>query len=274
MSRERELKEIAGDLRRYYEFQKEMGVKRVFRERKEEAAGDRRETEYPRREETVTPKRTVAREDRGAAQNEEIISVPEQMGMFDSSSKIMPLEEIRKELMERMSSRLFEGSKQIVFGEGNPKARLVFVGEAPGRDEDIQGRPFVGRAGQLLNKIIEAMGLKREDVYISNIVKSRPPDNRTPTPDEMAEWEPFLFQELRSINPDVVVCLGNTASQSILKTKASLGSMRGKFHRYGKFKVMVTYHPAALLRNPNFKKPLWEDMQQVMKELGISRPGD
>lgn len=274
MSRERELKEIAGDLRRYYEFQKEMGVKRVFRERKEETAGDRREAEYPRREETVTPKRTVAREDRGAAQNEEIISVPEQMGMFDASSKIMPLEEIRKELMERMSSRLFEGSKQIVFGEGNPKARLVFVGEAPGRDEDIQGRPFVGRAGQLLNKIIEAMGLKREDVYISNIVKSRPPDNRTPTPDEMAEWEPFLFQELRSINPDVVVCLGNTASQSILKTKVSLGSMRGKFHRYGKFKVMVTYHPAALLRNPNFKKPLWEDMQQVMKELGISRPGD
>ena len=171
MSREREIKEIAGDLRRYYEFQKEMGVKRVFREMREETAGDRTERQYPGPEEAVTKKRTVAREDRGAAPNEEIISVPEQMGMFDSSTKIMPLGEIKKELMERMSSRLFEGSRQIVFGEGNPKARLVFVGEAPGRDEDIQGRPFVGRAGQLLNKIIEAMGLKREDVYISNIVK-------------------------------------------------------------------------------------------------------
>lgn len=274
MSRERELKEIAGDLRRYYEFQKDMGVKRVFREREEESAGDKIERKYPGWEETMTPKKTTAREDRGAAPKEDVINVPEQMGMFDSSTKIMPLEEIKKELLEKMSSRLFEGSRQIVFGEGNPKARLVFVGEAPGRDEDIQGRPFVGRAGQLLNKIIEAMGLKREDVYISNIVKSRPPDNRTPTPEEMAEWEPFLFQELRSINPEVVVCLGSTAAQSILKTKASLGSLRGKFHRYGKFKVMVTYHPAALLRNPNFKKPLWEDMQQVMKELGISRPGD
>lgn len=273
MSRERELKEIAGDLKRYYEFQKDMGVKRVFRESKE-TAGDRIETEYPGAEKTVTAKKTILKEDSVPMSNENVINVPEQMGMFDSSAKIMPLEEIRKELFERMSSRLFEGSKQIVFGEGNPKAKLVFVGEAPGRDEDLQGRPFVGRAGQLLNKIIEAMGLKREDVYISNIVKSRPPDNRTPTPEEMAEWEPFLFQELRSINPEVVVCLGNTASQSILKTKASLGSLRGKFHRYGKFKVMVTYHPAALLRNPNFKKPLWEDMQVVMKELGISRPGD
>ncbi len=273
MSRERELKEIAGDLKRYYEFQKDMGVKRVFRESKE-TAGGRIETEYPGAEETVTAKKTILKEDSVPMSNENVINVPEQMGMFDSSAKIMPLEEIKKELFARMSSRLFEGSKQIVFGEGNPKARLVFVGEAPGRDEDLQGRPFVGRAGQLLNKIIEAMGLKREDVYISNIVKSRPPDNRTPTPEEMAEWEPFLFQELRSINPEVVVCLGNTASQSILKTKASLGSLRGKFHRYGKFKVMVTYHPAALLRNPNFKKPLWEDMQQVMKELGISRPGD
>ncbi len=267
MSRESEIKQIIEDLKRHLEFQKSMGVARVpvIKEVKEDTPPKPPEREPGRAQETMTAKRT---------NKEDIIRVEEQVDMFGSASKKKTLEEIKKEIEKAMASKQYEGSTQIVFGEGNPKARLVFVGEAPGRDEDIQGRPFVGRAGQLLNKIIEAMGLKRSDVYISNIVKSRPPDNRTPTPEEMAAWEPYLFQELRTIEPEVVVCLGSTAAQSILKTKMSLGSLRGKFHRYGKLKIMVTYHPAALLRNPAYKKPLWEDMQVVMKELGISRPGD
>lgn len=267
MSRKSELKQIIDDLKNHLEFQKSMGVGRVSIQKTagKETPAKEPEKEPVRPQETMTAKKT---------NKEDLINVEEQIDMFGSASKKMTLEEIKKEIEKAMASKLYEGSTQIVFGEGNPKARLVFVGEAPGRDEDTQGRPFVGRAGQLLNKIIEAMGLKRSDVYISNIVKSRPPDNRTPTPEEMAAWEPYLFQELRTIEPDVVVCLGSTAAQSILKTKTSLGSLRGKFHSYGKIKIMVTYHPAALLRNPNFKKPLWEDMQVVMKELGISRPGD
>ena len=267
MSRESEIKQIIEDLKNHLEFQKSMGVERVSIQKtvREETPPKAPAKEPVKPEETMAAKKP---------HREDIIKVEEQIDMFGSASKKMTLEEIKNEIENAMASKQYEGSTQIVFGEGNPKARLVFVGEAPGRDEDIQGRPFVGRAGQLLNKIIEAMGLKRSDVYISNIVKSRPPDNRTPTPEEMAAWEPYLFQELRTIEPEVVVCLGSTAAQSILKTKMSLGSLRGKFHRYGKLKIMVTYHPAALLRNPAYKKPLWEDMQVVMKELGISRPGD
>ena len=166
------------------------------------------------------------------------------------------------------------GRTNIVFGEGNSKAELVFVGEGPGRDEDLQGRPFVGRAGQLLTKIISAMGLERSDVYICNVVKCRPPENRNPQPEETATCEQFLFKQLQSIEPDVIVCLGSIATKSILRARGSLSSLRSRFHTFGRSKVMVTYHPAALLRNPRLKKPLWEDMQLVMKELGILKQGD
>ena len=190
------------------------------------------------------------------------------------NSPVMSLPEIREELGDCRRCKLCEERNSIVFGEGNPDARLVFVGEGPGRDEDAQGRPFVGRAGQLLTKIIKAMKLEREDVYICNVVKCRPPGNRNPEPDEVASCEPFLAKQIRSINPEVVVCLGSVATGLLLKLKNfRMGQLRGTFHNYENSKLMVTYHPAALLRNPAFKKPVWEDMKLVMKELGIRLGG-
>ena len=185
-------------------------------------------------------------------------------------SSVQTLSEIREELGDCTRCRLCETRKNIVFGEGNPRARLVFVGEGPGRDEDSQGRPFVGRAGQLLTKIIQAMKLERKDVYICNVVKCRPPGNRNPEPDEVASCEPFLIKQIESINPEVIVSLGSVATGLMLKLKNfKMGQLRGTFHQYGNSKLMITYHPAALLRNPAFKKPVWEDMKLVMKELGI-----
>ena len=185
-------------------------------------------------------------------------------------SSVQTLSEIREELGDCRRCRLCETRKNIVFGEGNPRARLVFVGEGPGRDEDSQGRPFVGRAGQLLTKIIQAMKLERKDVYICNVVKCRPPGNRNPEPDEVASCEPFLIKQIESINPEVIVSLGSVATGLMLKLKNfKMGQLRGTFHQYGNSKLMITYHPAALLRNPAFKKPVWEDMKLVMKELGI-----
>jgi uracil-DNA glycosylase len=197
-----------------------------------------------------------------------------QLNLLSSMSKKMSLDEISDEIGECTRCRLHKGRTNIVFGEGNSHARLVFVGEGPGRDEDEQGKPFVGRAGKLLTKIIKAMGLQRTDVYICNVVKCRPPENRNPEADEMATCGQFLFKQLASINPEVIVCLGSIAANYLLNSKASLGSMRGKFHNYENTKLMVTYHPAALLRNPNFKKPLWEDMKLVLKELKLPVPGD
>ncbi len=189
-------------------------------------------------------------------------------------SSVQTLSEIREELGDCTRCRLCETRKNIVFGEGNPRARLVFVGEGPGRDEDIQGRPFVGRAGQLLTKIIQAMKLERKDVYICNVVKCRPPGNRNPEPDEVASCEPFLIKQIESINPEVIVSLGSVATGLMLKLKNfKMGQLRGTFHQYGNSKLMITYHPAALLRNPAFKKPVWEDMKLVMKELGIPIDG-
>ncbi len=189
-------------------------------------------------------------------------------------ASVQTLSEIREELGDCTRCRLCETRKNIVFGEGNPRARLVFVGEGPGRDEDIQGRPFVGRAGQLLTKIIQAMKLERKDVYICNVVKCRPPGNRNPEPDEVASCEPFLTKQIESINPEVIVSLGSVATGLMLKLKNfKMGQLRGTFHQYGNSKLMITYHPAALLRNPAFKKPVWEDMKLVMKELGIPVDG-
>ncbi len=155
--------------------------------------------------------------------------------------------------------------KKFVFGVGNPNADLVLVGEAPGADEDEQGEPFVGRAGQLLNKILEAIQFKREDVYICNILKCRPPNNRDPQPNEIEQCEPYLWKQLEIIKPKLILCLGRIAAQALLKTNSSLSQLRGKVHDYRGIKLMATYHPAALLRNPNWKKPAWEDVQQVRK---------
>jgi DNA polymerase len=156
---------------------------------------------------------------------------------------------------------------RLVFGEGNPGAELVFVGEAPGADEDAQGRPFVGRAGQLLTKIIAAMGLKREDVYICNILKCRPPGNRNPLPDEIAACEPFLIRQIEAIRPRVICALGSFAAHTLLKSEAPISVLRGRFHRYQGIPLMPTYHPAYLLRNPGAKKQVWEDVQAITKLL-------
>jgi uracil-DNA glycosylase family 4 len=155
------------------------------------------------------------------------------------------------------------GRHQIVFGVGNPNAELMFVGEAPGADEDMKGEPFVGRAGQLLTKIIEAMGLKRDDVYIANVIKCRPPGNRNPEPDEVETCEPFLFRQIDVIKPKVVVALGKFAAQGLLRTPDPISRLRGRIFDYRGAKLIPTFHPAYLLRNPSSKREVWEDMKLV-----------
>ncbi|MBI3491674.1 MAG: uracil-DNA glycosylase [Acidobacteria bacterium] len=159
------------------------------------------------------------------------------------------------------------GRRQIVFGVGNPDADLMFVGEAPGGDEDIQGIPFVGQAGQLLTKIIEAIGLKRDDVYIANVIKCRPPQNRNPEPDEVETCEPFLFQQIDVIKPRVIVALGKFAAQALLRTLDPISRLRGRVYDYRGAKLIPTFHPAYLLRNPSSKREVWEDMKLVRKLL-------
>jgi len=155
----------------------------------------------------------------------------------------------------------------IVFGEGSSTSDLVLVGEAPGRDEDMRGKPFVGRAGQLLTDIIKAMGLERKDVYICNILKCRPPKNRNPEPDEIAACEPFLIKQLDVIQPRVICAMGKFAAQTLLKTGTAISMLRGRFHSYHGIKLMPTYHPAYLLRNPGAKKHVWEDVQMIMEDF-------
>jgi uracil-DNA glycosylase family 4 len=163
--------------------------------------------------------------------------------------------------------RLHQGRTHVVFGVGNPQAELMFAGEAPGRDEDLQGEPFVGRAGQLLTRIIEAIGMKRQDVYIANVIKCRPPNNRNPEADEIAQCEPFLIRQIALVQPRLIVALGTFAAQTLLQTKLPISQLRGRFHTYQGVKLMPTFHPAFLLRNPERKRAVWEDMQMVQREL-------
>lgn len=183
------------------------------------------------------------------------------------------LEKILKDLDQCKRCKLHTTRNKLVFGDGNPAARLVFVGEAPGEQEDLQGRPFVGRAGKLLEKMIEAMGLKREEVYICNVVKSRPPENRNPEPDEIEACSPFLFRQLEVIQPEVIVALGKFAAQTLLKTETPISQLRGKFFDYRGFKLLPSFHPSYLLRNPSAKREAWEDLKTVAKELNIKIKG-
>ncbi|HUD72247.1 MAG TPA: uracil-DNA glycosylase [Dongiaceae bacterium] len=177
------------------------------------------------------------------------------------------LQALRDELGDCTRCRLSEKRTNVVFGVGSPGARLMFVGEGPGADEDAQGEPFVGRAGQLLTKIIEAMGLTRRDVYIANIVKCRPPENRVPLPDEVATCSPFLMRQIGIIRPRVIVCLGTPSAQTLLGTRETITRLRGAFREIAGIRVMPTFHPAYLLRNPAAKREVWEDMKQVMAVL-------
>jgi len=184
---------------------------------------------------------------------------------------IVSLDDVRARMGECTLCKLHKGRHTIVFGVGNPEARLMFVGEAPGEDEDLKGEPFVGKAGQLLTKMIEAMGLRREDVYICNTVKCRPPNNRNPEPDELAACEPFLKGQLASVKPEVIVTLGKFAAQALLREQMPITRLRGQWREYEGIPVMPTFHPAYLLRSPQEKTKVWEDLQSVMKKLSLER---
>ena len=185
------------------------------------------------------------------------------------------LEKIRKNLGECQRCKLGTTRNNLVFGVGNPQARLVFVGEGPGADEDIKGEPFVGEAGQVLNRIITAMGLQRDEIYICNVVKCRPPGNRDPEPDEISACSPFLLRQLQSVKPEVIVTLGKFASQTLLGTKEPISKLRGKFRDFHGIPLMPTFHPSYLLRNKGNAGPfwdVWDDMAQVLRLLKLPVP--
>ncbi len=183
------------------------------------------------------------------------------------------LEEIRRDLGECARCSLGSQRTNLVFGVGNPSARLVFIGEAPGREEDLKGEPFVGEAGQLLTKIIQAMGFSRDDVYICNVLKCRPPGNRNPHHEEIEQCAPFMLRQVRAIAPEAVVALGTFAAQTLLATKEPISRLRGRFHDYHGIPLMPTFHPAFLVRNPERKREVWDDMKKVMALMGKETPG-
>lgn len=190
--------------------------------------------------------------------------------LFDERIENDSLDRIRADIgPDCMRCKLHKGRTKIVFGVGNPKADLVFVGEGPGRDEDAQGEPFVGRAGKLLTQMIEAMGLRREEVYIANVVKCRPPENRLPEKDEIETCSPFLMRQLAVIQPKVICCLGSCSSQTLLQTTQGISRFRGEWFDFRGSKLIATYHPAYLLRNPAAKSEVWKDLQKVMAVLGL-----
>jgi uracil-DNA glycosylase family 4 len=184
------------------------------------------------------------------------------------------LEEFHKKIRDCQKCHLHKSRTNFVFGVGSSKAEIMFIGEAPGRDEDLQGEPFVGRAGQLLNKILEAIKFKREEVYIANILKCRPPENRDPLPEEIEQCEPYLIEQIKLIQPKLICALGRISAQALLKTSSPLNRLRGEFHDYQGIKFLVTYHPAALLRYPQFKKDTWEDVQLLRSEYYKMKKAD
>ena len=199
--------------------------------------------------------------------NTQAITLPAVMGDKPSALKL-----IREDIGDCTRCRLHTGRTNLVFGVGNVNADLMFVGEGPGADEDAQGEPFVGRAGQLLNNMISAMGIKREDVYIANVVKCRPPQNRTPEKDECDTCSPFLMRQIDIIQPKVIVALGAVAAKNLLAMNDSMANLRGRWYDFRNSKLLVTYHPAYLLRDPRQKKEAWKDLQMVMKYLGLKPP--
>lgn len=197
---------------------------------------------------------------------------PQVGGIVPAAEREAALRVIQEDIGECTRCELHKGRHKIVFGDGDPSARLMFVGEGPGADEDAQGLPFVGRAGQLLNNMIVAMGLKREEVYIANVVKCRPPGNRTPEPEEAHTCSPFLFRQIDVVRPEMLVALGATAATYLLGQRQPLAGLRGRVHSVRGSRLIVTYHPAYLLRDPRQKKEAWADLQIAMRELGLKLP--
>jgi DNA polymerase len=214
-----------------------------------------------------------SQEDRPIPPRKPIFAAPAIAAAVPAADRTAALQIIREELGDCTRCALHTGRNKLVFGDGSPNARLMFVGEGPGADEDAQGLPFVGKAGQLLNNMITAMGLKREEVYIANVVKCRPPGNRTPEPDEANTCTPFLFRQIDVVRPQVLVALGATAATYLLGQRQPLAGLRGRVHAYRGTQLIVTYHPAYLLRDPRQKKEAWADLQIAMKELGLTPPG-
>jgi len=258
----------------------------VSSQQKNEREGDQVKSQtnfQPPTESVMTKPKTTKQESRLRAETPHVgvqartIKVSEDHGLFDGAVlkkewKIDPhwyesdsLQALDARISKCMKCPIGSTRKNFVFGVGNRNAKLVLIGEAPGADEDEQGEPFVGRAGQLLNKILAAVQLRREDVYICNILKCRPPNNRDPLPEEVDACEPFLKKQLEIIKPKIIMCLGRIAGQTLLKTNATLSELRNNIYVYQGIKVLVTFHPAALLRNPNWKRPAWEDVQKMRR---------
>jgi len=260
-----QLKRALAERMRFY---RELGIYDFYR--RESARPNPYEIPQPEQREEMTPAPRIAV---AIPIEEEDLFAPTkpEAGVTDPARA---LRLIREDLGDCTRCRLHkQGRKQIVFGVGSPKAELMFIGEAPGADEDEQGEPFVGRAGQLLNNMIKAMGIRREDVYIANVLKCRPPNNRTPERDECDTCSPFLLRQIAVINPKVVVALGAIAAKTLLAINASMAELRGHWYDFRGTRLAVTYHPAFLLRDPRQKKEAWKDLQMVMQELGLPVPG-
>ena len=268
-----EIASTVADLRRHVEWLRSTGQKFVLADRS--APSQKAAPPPPARPAPPPPPAPAV----AAAPAAEPAHPTAQRSMFEPEPPKAPepgprrtLEEIRAELGDCRRCKLCSGRTNIVFGVGNPHAELVFVGEGPGEQEDLQGVPFVGPAGELLTKMIQAMGFSRDQVYICNVVKCRPPGNRNPEPDEIAACEPFLGAQIAAISPKVIVALGKFAAQTLLRDTTPISRLRGSWASYGGVKLMPTFHPAYLLRSPEEKKRAWEDLQLVMKELGRALP--
>ena len=254
------------DTLRYYE---DIGVREYFLDRALQAAGEAEAISAPVLPAASMPRARVV----AAAESAMLAGIPVPQGpsLFEAIERVQndSLERIRADIGDCKRCRLCERRTNIVFGDGNGKAELVFIGEGPGHDEDVQGLPFVGRAGKLLTQMIEAMGLQRRDVYICNVVKCRPPENRAPEKDEIAICSPFLLRQLDVIQPKVIVCLGAVALKALLGAERGITHLRGQWLEYRGTRLMPTYHPAYLLRNPSAKGDVWKDLQKVMNVLGL-----
>jgi DNA polymerase len=223
-------------------------------------------------ENTIPLSTETAQETQAIPTRKPIATPPHIAPSVAAADRAEALRMIREDIGDCTRCALHKGRNKLVFADGDPNARLMFVGEGPGADEDAQGLPFVGRAGQLLNNMIAAMGLKREEVYIANVVKCRPPGNRTPEPEEANTCSPFLFRQIDVVRPEVLVALGATAATYLLGQRQPLAGLRGRVHRFRDTKLIVTYHPAFLLRDPRQKKEAWADLQIAMRELGLKGP--
>jgi uracil-DNA glycosylase len=258
-----ELRRALAEHLRYYN---ELGIYDFYRRQipavLENAAVPAVNEPMPKAKETITV---------GIAGETDLFAAPKPEAGVSDPAKALRI--IREDLGECTRCRLHkQGRKQIVFGVGTPRAELMFIGEAPGADEDEKGEPFVGRAGQLLTNMIKAMGLRREEVYIANIIKCRPPGNRTPERDECETCSPFLMRQIETIKPKVIVALGAVAAKTLLAINAPMTELRGRWYDFRGTKLAVTYHPAFLLRDPRQKGEAWKDLQRVMKELGLQAP--